>query len=197
MSGYRGLVYGVGVSSSGKYSISQNYTHTREFTLWKNMLRRCYNAKEQLKSPTYLNCYVSENFKNFQFFAEWCNNQIGFGYKGWQLDKDILVRGNRVYSEVTCCFVPRDINQLLTDAKSIRGEYPVGVSFDKRSGKFSAYMCKHGKKVSLGQHLTPEAAHLAYVSGKEGFVKEVATFYRDIIDPRVYEALLQWRVIDA
>ena len=95
---YSPSVFGVGVVGT-KYPTKINDVQTKEYVLWKDMLKRCYCEKYHLKKPTYIGCEVSENFKNYSFFYEWCQNQIGFNNKDWQLDKDLLVKGNEVYSE--------------------------------------------------------------------------------------------------
>ena len=114
-------IYGKGILGEGfKQSDSQSYS----FQLWKNMLKRCYSEVSFKKSPSYEQCLTSETFNHYQQFKTWCNKQLGFGNTGWELDKDILVKGNKVYSEDTCCFVPPEINCLMTNNKSIRGEIP-------------------------------------------------------------------------
>lgn len=77
------------------------------------------------KYPTYKDCEVSENFKSYEYFYEWCNKQIGFGNEYWQLDKDLLIKGNKVYSENTCHFIPKEINLVLTKSDKKRGEHQV------------------------------------------------------------------------
>ena len=94
---YSPSVYGVGVLGT-KYPISDGGRDTKECALWKNMLKRCYNDDCKKKQPTYEDCEASENFKYYEYFYEWCHKQIGFGNEGWQLDKDLLVKGNKVYS---------------------------------------------------------------------------------------------------
>ena len=98
---YSPSVYGIGVVGT-KYPITVNGVSTKEYDLWKGMLRRCYSDSFKKRCPTYEDCEVSENFKSYEYFYEWCNEQIGFYNEGWQLDKDLLVKGNKVYSENTC-----------------------------------------------------------------------------------------------
>ena len=95
---------GVGILGA-KYPSRVNGVHTKEYKLWTGMLERCYSTTLRNKYPTYKDCEASENFKSFEYFYEWCNNQIGFGNEGWQLDKDLLIKGNKIYSENTCVFM--------------------------------------------------------------------------------------------
>ena len=88
-------------------------TMTKEYRLWNGMINRCYNEKSLMKYPSYAKCSVDERWKYLSAFKEWCNNQIGFEQEGWTLDKDILIKGNKVYSPETCCFVPAEINTLI------------------------------------------------------------------------------------
>jgi hypothetical protein len=137
---------------------------------------------------------VSENFKNFQYFAEWCHNQVGFGNQGYDLDKDILSKSTGIYSEYTCVFIPRELNTLLNRNEAIRGDCPIGVHFSKQRGRYFAYVNIRGKKKQLGQFLTANEAFSAYSQAKEKHVKDVAVKYKDKIDPRVYQALMSWTV---
>lgn len=141
----------------------------------------------------YKDCKISENFTDFQVFAEWCQHQKGYGNAGWQLDKDILSGEEKRYSETTCCFVPRDINNLFLKRDAARGAHPIGVS--ERNGKFYA-RCNVGKgyKVCLGCYDTPEEAFSAYKSFKEQLMRQTAADYRDQIDQHVYEALRHYSV---
>lgn len=100
------LVGGVGVYVKGKYSCTSGGVTTKEYAIWQRLIQRAYNYEFHKRSPTYVGCSMSENFKNFQFFAEWCNGQVGFGNKGWHLDKDILLKGNKEYSESFVCSFP-------------------------------------------------------------------------------------------
>ena len=47
---------------------------------------------------------------------------------------------------------------------------------------------------NLGRFDTPEEAFQAYKQVKESYIKEVAEKWKGDIDPRVYEALMNWTV---
>lgn len=188
-------VCGVG-NNGGKYRATGN----REYYLWKAMLARCYELPRPLNHAKYEGCTVSENFKSYSFFYEWCNRQISFkseDEKGnyWHLDKDLLVKGNKFYSENTCVFVPLKINLLLTKREAKRGDYCIGVRLHKRDNVYKA-RCNNGTGVSkyLGYFATEQEAFQAYKTYKEALIKEVAEKYKDQLDTRAYQALLNYTV---
>ena len=169
---------------------------TSWYATWNAMITRCYNENLRHKHPSYKDCTVSEYFRYLSNFKEWYHKQIGSDKEGWHLDKDILVKGNKVYSENTCCFVPQEINALFTKAERIRGKYPIGVYYDtsKTHKRFSARVSKNGKHKRFGSYLTPEEAFVVYKREKEKHIKEVANEWKDKIDPRVYEVLMGWTI---
>ena len=143
-------VYGVGIVGT-KYPISEGGVLTKEYILWSNMLQRCYNDAYKKRQPTYEGCEASGNFKSYEHFYEWCQNQIGFNNKDWQLDKDLLIKGNKVYSENTSVFIPREINQVLVKRTASRGENLIGVYWDKKGKAFVAMVNKNkGRSEYLG-----------------------------------------------
>lgn len=176
-----GLVHGVGLHEDGKYKAHKS----KEYALWTGMLGRCYSPIALAKCPAYLNCYVSDNFKNFQYFAEWCNNQVGFKEVGYHMDKDLLSGDNKIYSEDTVVFVPAEINQFLTFKKS--NSKNLGVHF--RFGRFRAEVRIDSKTVMLGAFKTLEEASLAYKTAKEAHARVLAIRYKGLVDERVIEAL--------
>ena len=191
---YSPSVYGVGVTGT-KYPPSINGVKTKEYVLWADMLRRCYSDTCKKKRPTYEGCEVSENFKSYEYFYEWCQNQIGFGVDGWQLDKDLLVNGNKVYSEYSCIFIPSEINSLLTKSTASRGKYLIGVSWHKTRKAFMAQVCKNkGNQEHLGYFKTEIEAYNTYKQAKESFIKEQANKWKGKIDERAYEALMNYKV---
>ena len=113
---------------------------------------------------------------------------------GWQLDKDVLAKGNKIYSEQTCSFLPREINTLFTSRAKLRGSCPIGVSFHESARKYQANFRENGQLRYLGLHQTQEEAFSVYKEAKENYVKQVALRYKDLIREDVYLALLNWTV---
>ena len=187
------LVFNVGVNDR-KYPAKINGKNTKQYNLWKGVIRRCYDEKFHARQPTYLSCSVSDNFKSYSYFTEWCQFQVGFGLDGFQIDKDIVHRNNKVYSENTCVFVPREINTFFCDSRAVRGELPVGVCFHKTHCKYEAYCNVNAKPKYLGLFTTPEEAYDVYKAFKENLCKELATKWRGQIDNRVYDAMMTWSV---
>ena len=191
---YLPSVYGVGILGT-KYPHSVNGRTTKEYKLWCHMLERCYSDTYQKKKPTYEGCEVSDNFKSFEYFYEWCHEQIGFSNEGWHLDKDLLVKGNKVYNEYSCVFLPVEINSLLVKRESSRGKHPIGVYWCKKGKAFKAQISKNkGKQKHLGLFKTEIEAFNAYKQAKEAFIKEQANKWKSEIDPRAYEALMKYTV---
>ncbi len=115
--------------------------------------------------------------------------------KGFDLDKDLLIKGNKVYSEDTCVFLPVEINSLLTKSIASRGEHLIGVSWHKKGKSFVAQINKNkGKQEKLGYFKTELEAFNAYKQAKESFVKEQANKWKSQIDERAYNALMNCAV---
>ena len=185
-------VYGVGVVGN-KYKTRDD--DKKIYSLWCDMLRRCFSDAFKIKYKTYKDCTCSENFKSYEYFYEWCNKQIGFNEHTFEIDKDLLVKGNKLYSENTCVFLPKEINYVLVKCNSARGEYPIGVCFHKQRNKFlSNIRLNNGNKNYLGLFDTPEKAFQAYKIAKESYLKELAEKYKSQIDPRAYKALMNYQV---
>ena len=166
----------------------------REYSIWSGVRQRCYNENIRHLNPSYQEVEMSENFKRYSYFKEWCNKQIGFDQDGWHLDKDILSKDNKVYSEDTCCFVPPEINSLITKADRIRGKYPIGIYEDKQAGKFKVRISVEGKQKHIGRYYCEKEAFYAYKEAKEAHIKSLAEKWKDQIDPRVYGALMKWEI---
>jgi hypothetical protein len=183
------LVYGVGVNDAD-YPVNPlgpdgKRRRCSYYEVWRSMLTRAYSAKYHANHPTYIGVTVCEEWHSFMAFRAWMMTQ---DWEGKQLDKDVIVPGNKVYSPATCAFVSGEINTLLIDSAAARGEFPVGVYWHRQAEKFQARVGENGKRRHLGLFTTPEAAHLAWRKEKLRIVRAAA---RECDDPRVSAGLLR------
>ncbi len=185
------LVHGVGINDYDE-RIKINGKHILSYRKWLALLGRCYKESTLKRNPTYLGCSVCEEWKYFSKFKEWFDENYVDGY---EIEKDILVKGNKVYSPPTCCFVPHKINSLFCKSNSTRGVYPIGVYYKKKQGIFVAVLQKGGKtQTEIGKYSNPDEAFNAYKQAKESYIKEVADGWKDKIASNVYEAMYNYKV---
>lgn len=187
---YTPTVRGVGFLGVGDYKATVGGKVTPAYRTWGGMMERCYDPSWHAKQPAYIGCTVTPEWHNFQVFAEWYYAQAKG--EGWALDKDLIIKGNKVYSAETCASVPSEINSLLVNHKASRGDLPQGVS--RHRGRYQATIHVRGKQQYLGLFSTPEAAFEAYKGVKEAHVKDMADFWKPELDPRVYAALMAYTV---
>lgn len=185
------LTYGVGFNSRGKHKTRVAGKQTIAYQTWHSMLTRCYDPRYHKKQPTYIDCAVTPVWHDFQKFAEWFENN-SFKGMGYHLDKDVLSKGNKIYSPENCCLVPLALNILLVDSGAARGKYPQGVSFDKSRGKYYSQMKINGRSKNLGRFDCPDEAYQTYKAAKEAYVKEKALEWQDRIADNVFQALMNW-----
>ena len=188
------IVCGIGYIGEQRNLIDRK-SKKNAYTCWRNMIQRCYSKRMHDKHPTYINCEVCKDWHCFVEFEKWFNENYK---KGWCLDKDILKKGNQIYSPETCCFVPNEINTLFTKRQNHRGNTPIGVIYCKeRRGFKECYkvlFTKGSKKTYIGCFKTAEDAFQAYKKSKEDWIKELANKYRDKLDKHVYNALIEYEV---
>lgn len=177
-------VCGVGYIGKGKYC-----SNHKSKSYWMRMLHRCYDEKVHKERPTYKGCLVDECWHNYQVFAKWFDDNYTDGFV---LDKDILIKNNRIYSPETCCFVPQEINGLFTKTNAKRGKYPIGVK--KEGDRFRADMSYKKNSTYLGAFDTPEEAFQAYKTAKEVLIKKVADKWKEQISNKVYKAMYNYQV---
>ena len=176
---YEKRYFGIGYLGEGKYKIWENGKHTDDFNIWYDMLRRCCDPKYHERHPTYKDCRVEDYFLNFQHMGKWLEeNYYEVPGEKMQLDKDILCKGNKIYSRDTCIFVPQRINELFVKCDKSRGKDPIGVS-PRPSGNYLAY-CNNvnGKRIYLGTYKTKEEAFQVYKKYKEKVIKETIDSYK-------------------
>lgn len=182
--------YGVGYIGVGRHkSRYDSITQNPYYTTWTYMLERCYSEKLRYKHPTYDDCYVCDEWHNFQIFADWCeiNYYSTHDNKRMHIDKDILVKGNKIYSPEACMIVPQRINMMfMTKTRSVDVDLPQGIRRYR-----NVFMSEYNTKY-LGAYKTIEEAIEKYMVEKRIHIKEVADEYKDKIPPKVYNALLEW-----
>lgn len=179
------------VCGRGFLGEASNFTE-KEYNSWICMLHRCYDRT----NLAYIDCEVDTKWFNFKDFLSFYRENY---VEGFALDKDILRKGNKLYSDATCCFVPYEINSLFASRRNFRGSLPVGVTEHKVSGKitYRARICDGNaatKRKHLGCYKTPEEAFYTYKSFKEMRIKEVANKWKNHITEDVYNALLNWQI---
>ena len=178
------LVFGVGINDAD-YITQPTVEGTRVvcpfYRKWKNMLKRCYSTKFQVTRPTYKGCSVAEEWLTFSNFRKWMVEQ---DWKGNDLDKDLLLEGNKIYSSKTCVFICRALNSLFNESSAARGKLPLGVS--NHGKNYQAHVNKDGKLTYLGTFTTPEEAHAAWKKAKALIILNSLDLTNDI---RVKEAL--------
>lgn len=186
---YDRTVYGMGYIGNGKYKPSLNSENTQEYNLWKNMLERCYCEKRRHRARSYYDCTVSEEWQNFQNFAEWFHENY-YEYKDGRMhvDKDILNPQNRTYCKEMCLLVPQPINELFHYRPRNDG-LPTGVRLTK-TGKYAVSCCKK----HLGVYDDLFEAYDVYAREKEKVIKRTADEFRNIIPDKVYDALYNYKV---
>lgn len=194
----RKLVYGVGVNDAD-YVVTKKetvgYVDGKQkqkqvwvcpfYRAWTSLLGRCFSIEYKTTNSTYEDVTCCEEWFLFSNFKRWMEQQ---GWEGKELDKDIIFPNNKVYSPETCAFVSSVTNSFVTACNASRGEWPVGVYWDKKVEKFKA-MCRNPftkKQKFLGYFDTTEEAHEAWRKRKHELAQLVAETESD---PRVVKAL--------
>lgn len=184
----RKRIYGIGINDVTyqiRPTIDGNEMICPFYAVWTNMLARCYCKQNQKRHPTYFGCTVSDDWFIFSNFKHWMQSQ---DWKDKELDKDLLIKGNKHYSSNTCVFISKRVNNLLNTQKTQRGKYKLGVSWNKKAKGFEA-QCRNGiTKVYLGIHGTEQDAHKIYCTYKANLIIDLA---KEEIDLRIVNALIE------
>ena len=197
---YYPSVYGVGMFGT-LYPSRVNGATTKEYDIWTKVLQRCYSDKYCKRQPSYQDVTCCEDWLLFENFYRWLHSQENFDKwlsgDRWSVEKDILVKGSKIYSPETCCLVPQNVNNLFIKEESTRGEFPIGVRMT-RYGTFQSY-CHNpfaNKIEHLGTYATSEKAFVVYKKYKEDLIKQVAEleYSKGNITKQCYEAMMNYEV---
>lgn len=186
-------VYGIGFCGSGNHAISEEGNITLAYRCWHGIMRRAYSEKSLKKSPTYQGCTVCEEWHNFQVFAEWYTKQEFYGF-GYDLDKDLLSEGGKIYSPETCCLLPKSFNTMIIKKDKKKGAAQ-GVSFNKKAKKYQVTLGSGGSKKNLGYFIELADAYQTYKKAKEHSVRGLAEKYKNTLCSRSYKALSNWELL--
>ncbi len=178
------------------------WVQTWKYRKWQGMLQRCFDNKLKEKYPTYKDTACCERWLCFANFLE--DFEILKQEYNWNedeklnLDKDILHKGNKVYSLENCVLVPEWINKLFIKCDASRSDYPIDVSYRKDKKKYEAQCNINGKHTGLGYHSTIEQAFNAYKIAKEQEIKRIANDCTSkgyiTKDSRLYNAMISYQV---
>lgn len=187
---YHPRICGVGYYGEGEFVGRKDGKITKEYNAWISMLHRCYDAERQIKDKTYVDCTVHPNWHNFQNFAGWFTKQNLYNHPGSELDKDLMVRDNKIYCEEFCCLLPKKINSTLAFKRYERETK--GVWFCEEENKYRVCSFFNGKSKIIGRFTSKEEASDFYKLNKERTVRGLAEEFKDLLDDRVYLMLSTW-----
>lgn len=185
--GKRDIVYGVGINDYDGY-ISEHQIPIKSYKCWVRVLERCYDKKIKIKRPSYNDVTICEDWLKFSNFKSWFDTNY---IEGCDIDKDILVQGNKIYSPEFCCFVPRRINTLLLNKQRTNTNGFIGIHKDE-NGRYSASVNMAGIRKHIGYYSTPEEASAAYVKAKSEYTTKVVNEYYNngMISEKVRDAII-------
>lgn len=176
-----------------KHSASQKLSYHE----WVAMIDRCYNEKCS-HYENYKDCYVHNDWLIFENFEKWFNENY-YKIPGYRMniDKDILVKGNKIYSPKTCVVVPSILNiQFVRNIK--RRNLALGVVYTENKKRYEAYYYRgEGKnhiRVNLGRYDSVEEAFYKYKEAKENYLKELADRFKEYIPEKLYKRLYTYEV---
>ncbi len=194
-------VEGVGINDTNRRIVIDEYTTNAKgkrvqkrlwicpyYNKWQSMLTRCYSEKHKKRHPTYVGCECDSSWLYFSNFIKWVDSQPNRDWMNCHLDKDLLIKGNKLYNEQNCVFLNKTVNSFITAPTRSRGEFMIGVNMCKRSNKFISHCSEiFGKKSNhLGTFTTELAAHKAWQAKKHEHACQLAELQDD---PRVAQAL--------
>lgn len=133
-----GRVCGLGVYDSSESATSKENLYF--YDRWRSILERCSAPRQQ----SYDNVTLCDEWVYFSNFKKWVLSQ---NFEGLHLDKDILVRGNRMYHPERCVFVPQYVNNIFRRLKKTDSDKPHGVFTDKNNKTnpyFTTKICSDG-----------------------------------------------------
>lgn len=184
------LVFGFGINDADyKVSYQENGKQLLcpFYKAWTRILERAYSTKSLVKYPSYKDCTVNSEWMYFMTFKRWMEQQ---DWEGKELDKDLLIKGNKEYGPDTCLFLPKKVNMFIVCRDALERGLPSGVSYHNKTKKFRARandidgVCRH-----IGCYNTVDEASNAYMDYKMDIAVYLAGLQED---PKIKSALLSY-----
>lgn len=197
---YYPSVFGVGIIGNKYPTYISKGNPTKEYVMWKAILNRCF-YKQANNIQCYEDCTICDEWLLYENFYEWVHSQENFEqlYNSkirFDVEKDILIKNNILYSPNTCCIVPHNVNALFVKQQFHRGDYPIGVCYDKEQDKYASYLCIHGRQHRLGRFNSIEEAFINYKMEKEKLIKKIAQeeYDKGNITQKCYKSMINYEV---
>lgn len=182
-----------GVGYIGNTTVQENNKRKMSYRFWCNMIYRCYGNKFN----AYKDCYVCDEWLCFENFEKWFNeNYYEIENTKMCLDKDILIKGNKVYSPYNCIFVPERINALFEGMNKKERKNIIGVYFNKEKQAYIPYCSNNLNSEYLGFYKTEIEAFKKYKEYKENYIKIIADEYKEYIPNKLYQALYNYTICE-
>lgn len=165
-------IYGIGYPGDGEFKTRTNGELNRDYSVWRGIFDRCYMEPRPLKFASYSECTVHPEWHNMQNFCNWYRDNY---IEDYELDKDIISQGNKVYGPDTCIFVHPLVNSFFSNSRVSRGDSLIGSSFNHTLGKYESYCSDTftGKKVNLGLFDSQVDANKEWVKYKKRLCKKL------------------------
>lgn len=188
-------LFGRGFLGVGSYVAKREGHDTKEYVVWSGMFWRCYSENRLIRNPTYRGSEVADLWANYQNFAEWYCNKPQY-HLDWQVDKDLLFPGNKIYSPEKCCLLPPEINSFLADKRPKENGLPPGVHWGRKEGKYKAQIKDRFSKNQrlLGMSDDPDELFILYKNAKESQALYLAEKWKELLEIDAYKALKLYKM---
>ena len=158
-------LYHPDIFDKGYIGIGKYKKGSPQYIRWKSMLCRVYYDKFNDIHTSYKNVLICDEWHNLQNYGKWDDENY---IEGWQLDKDLLSKEQKIYSPETCCFIPQELNKFMTNIQQSNANGYIGARWHKRDKIWESSISINGKKTYLGRFNTEKEAHKAYQEVREG-----------------------------
>ena len=85
---------------------------------------------------------MCEEWFCYECYERWYNNNVYDIDGTLDIDKDIILKHNKIYSPDTCVLVPHRINMLFVKSDKTRGNLPIGVYYREDLNKYESTIRK-------------------------------------------------------